>query len=283
MVSSFFSYNLSRPYPFRWFTPVTLIGGAVALALFSLLNFVSTGYTQRYSVACSSLICTSSPHTLQYWVFYGPECYDCWRKMAESVAHIFHKPNQAVMPGWGRSNKHTYFPHDPCKYSKLTLLEFFTNQTALTYTLTAVWTVADGLSQDVLPALTYLNNPIQDCQINSIQIELESEDRSTTQYGWTAWGETLQVCVLRWSGWWALNAKGIYHLQHSEPRWNNSFQSYLGIRLRPSYSSIPNRALWLASRVVQLHLKKCDDQGKPLVGGIAAVIFHVAPSNWSQT
>ncbi len=47
MDSSMFSYNISRPYPFRWFTPVVFVGGAIALVLFSLLNLVSTGYYQR--------------------------------------------------------------------------------------------------------------------------------------------------------------------------------------------------------------------------------------------
>ena len=48
MASSIFEYAVSRPYPFRWFTPVAFIGGIIALVLFSLLNFLSTGYTQRY-------------------------------------------------------------------------------------------------------------------------------------------------------------------------------------------------------------------------------------------
>ncbi|KAK5226548.1 hypothetical protein LTR47_009005 [Exophiala xenobiotica] len=53
----------------------------------------------------------------------------------------------------------------------------------------------DGTKLIVSPALTYLNNPIQNCQISNIQIELESEDRSTTQYGWNAWGEYLQASI----------------------------------------------------------------------------------------
>lgn len=55
----------------------------------------------------------------------------------------------------------------------------------------------DGSSPVILPALTYLNNPIQNCQIDNIQIAFEAEDRSATQYAWSEWGETLQVCVLQ--------------------------------------------------------------------------------------
>lgn len=45
MYSSAFSYNLTRPYPFRWFTPVVIVGFVVFTVVFSFLNFVSTGYT----------------------------------------------------------------------------------------------------------------------------------------------------------------------------------------------------------------------------------------------
>ena len=62
MASSIFEYGVSRPYPFRWFTPVAFIGGTVALVLFSLLNFLSTGYTQRYiqPYIVDSLLCIGS-------------------------------------------------------------------------------------------------------------------------------------------------------------------------------------------------------------------------------
>jgi len=39
-----FSYGISRPYPFKWFTPVVLAGFLVATVLFSFLNFASSGY-----------------------------------------------------------------------------------------------------------------------------------------------------------------------------------------------------------------------------------------------
>ena len=72
-------------------------------------------------------------------------------------------------------------------------LEIFTNNTGLTYTVTGIWTTPDGNTSVVAPALTYLNNPIQDCEVPSVQIEIESTGRSTTQLGWSPWGETLQV------------------------------------------------------------------------------------------
>ena len=64
-----FEYAISRPYPVRWFTPVVFIGGAIALVLFSLLNFLSTGYTQRYNHPCivGLLLCIGSyVHSIEY-------------------------------------------------------------------------------------------------------------------------------------------------------------------------------------------------------------------------
>ena len=117
---------------------------------------------------------------------------------------------------------------------------FYTNQTAFTYTLTGVWTMADSQKMVVLPALTYLNNPIQNCQVNSVQIELEAEDRRPTQYGWTTWGEVLQVLILMNSQNGLLILKGIHHLQRSKRRRSHFLQPYYRIWLYSSYDSIPN-------------------------------------------
>lgn len=47
-LSSVITYSVSRTYPYRWFTPVILCGGALFLALFSWLNFKSNGFAQRH-------------------------------------------------------------------------------------------------------------------------------------------------------------------------------------------------------------------------------------------
>jgi hypothetical protein len=44
MHKSIFSYGLSRPYPYRWFTWVVVVGGILAAALFSVLNVAADGY-----------------------------------------------------------------------------------------------------------------------------------------------------------------------------------------------------------------------------------------------
>lgn len=47
MYSSWFSYNIARPYPFRWFTPLVVLGGIVLTVLFSLVNLGANGYYLR--------------------------------------------------------------------------------------------------------------------------------------------------------------------------------------------------------------------------------------------
>jgi hypothetical protein len=48
MHKSIFSYNLSRPYPYPWFTWVVVIGGVLATALFSVVNLAADGYELVY-------------------------------------------------------------------------------------------------------------------------------------------------------------------------------------------------------------------------------------------
>jgi hypothetical protein len=46
------------------------------------------------------------------------------------------------------------------------------------------------------PGLTYLNNPLQNCEVQNIHIHFEAEDRSATQYGWNTWGLKTQAFIL---------------------------------------------------------------------------------------
>ncbi|KAK8026301.1 hypothetical protein PG990_004124 [Apiospora arundinis] len=44
MHQSSFSYNVTRAYPFKWFTPTVIIGGILTAILVSFINFASSGY-----------------------------------------------------------------------------------------------------------------------------------------------------------------------------------------------------------------------------------------------
>lgn len=57
----------------------------------------------------------------------------------------------------------------------------------------SVWTLADGKTPILQPGIAYMNNPLENCQIHNIHIDFEAEDRTATQYGWNAWGQTLRA------------------------------------------------------------------------------------------
>jgi len=40
-----FTYNITRPYPYKWFTPVAIVGGILLTILFTALNFYSNAVT----------------------------------------------------------------------------------------------------------------------------------------------------------------------------------------------------------------------------------------------
>lgn len=77
--------------------------------------------------------------------------------------------------------------------------QFFTNQTALVYTLTSVWQETphekgqDGPLRTYSPSLAYLGNVLENCHINSIQIDVESQDRAANQLALTEWGARVRT------------------------------------------------------------------------------------------
>ena len=157
MPSSYFSYNISKPYPFAWFTPSVLIGGTIATVLFSLLNFVSSGFYLNVQYS-------SNPNTTVSDAIW----FNHWPSFLTSK----------VQP--------------TCEALDVQInSKFSTNQTGLTYTLTNVWQSTKEDSVDVLSSMTYYNNPIEDCVINHISIDLEAMDRTSSQLAWAEWGAVL--------------------------------------------------------------------------------------------
>lgn len=63
------------------------------------------------------------------------------------------------------------------------------------YTIMSVWTLSDDEMPVLQSGITYMNNPLEDCQIHNINIDYEAEDRKATQYGWNAWGQTLRASI----------------------------------------------------------------------------------------
>ena len=136
MHSSFFNYNLTRPYPYRWFTPVALVGAVILAILLSVMNFVQNSYTL--------------------------------------VVQYVEDPNATIANGVWFSDWPSYLTSSvkpTCQPANLPVnSQFFTNQTGLMWTITTI--AKDNSTSIASPSLPYMNNIIQDCTVNSIQINL---------------------------------------------------------------------------------------------------------------
>jgi hypothetical protein len=159
--ASWFSYNITRPYPFRWFTPVVVIGGIVLTILLTLLNYVTTGYTLVNDEVSNPNATVSSGAWLPQW-----------------PSFLIHK----VKP--------------QCEALNLPLgSQFITNQIALTYTLTDVWqpSTGSGFGQGISSTLTYYNNVIENCTVNSVELDYSAMDRSSTQFAYSEYGAVVRT------------------------------------------------------------------------------------------
>ncbi|KAK0357377.1 hypothetical protein LTR91_014866 [Friedmanniomyces endolithicus] len=162
MHASTFTYSIARPYPFKWFTPVVFLGCIVFLALFSIINYISTGY-QMVVVQSSNPNATIQDNP---WMRHWPSFF-----------------TSKVQP--------------TCETVNLALgSEWFTNQTALTYTLTDVWQPDDGgagAGYGVAPSLTYSSNVIEDCRVNSVEIDYAAMDRTAIQMAYSPFGAVVRT------------------------------------------------------------------------------------------
>jgi hypothetical protein len=106
MHQSFFSYTLTRPLPYKWFSFVVFIGGAVAIIFFSFLNLAANRYTLE-------VIYTTDPNsTLSETQWFQKLPWTLFAKVDAS-----------------------------CQSQGLALnTQLFTTQLGLTYTITNAWT-----------------------------------------------------------------------------------------------------------------------------------------------
>ncbi|KAJ0148877.1 Dioxygenase swnH1 [Fusarium oxysporum f. sp. albedinis] len=73
--------------------------------------------------------------------------------------------------------------------------DFFTNNTALTYTLSSVWERGNDGQRVISPALTYHGNILQDCSVHSVEIDFASLARAGKQIGFCEWGAVLRSYI----------------------------------------------------------------------------------------
>jgi hypothetical protein len=159
---SIFSYGLSRPYPFKWFTPTVLIGTVVATVLFSFLNVAATGY-ERITVESSN-------------------------------------PNATVANSTFFSNWPAYLTANtrPSCDAKILAVSnaYYTNNTAFSYKLESISKKASDGSVQYFGDLSYYNNALQNCTVPQIEIRFEAPDRSAHQIAVQQWGAELLASIV---------------------------------------------------------------------------------------
>lgn len=77
------------------------------------------------------------------------------------------------------------------------MVEFFTNQTGLTYRLVSIWQDSEDGTANITSSITYYNNEIRNFSIKTIQVDFDAEDRTAAQYSWRRWGENVIVSISR--------------------------------------------------------------------------------------
>lgn len=161
MYQSFFSYNITRPYPTRWLTPVVVIGGILATALVSLLNVVATGY-ELFTITSTDPNATLAQ----------PTWFDKWRSFKVSTKAS-------------------------CDSTEIPLqARLYTNNTAFPYTLYSVWKLDESSEQHrVLGSLVYFNQPLQRCNVSRISIDIDVDDRTGGQMALIPVGATVTTVV----------------------------------------------------------------------------------------
>lgn len=154
---SIFSYSLTRPYPFSWFTYVVFIGGVVFTVLFSFIALATNGYNLdiKYTLDLNSTLDAG------YWF-------------------------QAAPFSWFSQTDVS------CQPALLTRgSEYFTSNRGLTYTLDGVQS-ADSMGpvKGALPAIGYQNTLLEDCRVIQVGIEFERRDYTQFPGNWWSWGLT---------------------------------------------------------------------------------------------
>lgn len=149
-----FGYAVTRQYPYKWFSWVVLIGGVIALILFSAINFGANGYELKVQYTTDLNSTVSQAQWAERWPF-------SWFSKVETT----------------------------CQSQTLQInSQFFTDKLSLPYTLTGVWQNRTASNTTVVPSLRYTNNVLNNCTVNEMVINLESTSRTANELSIYSWG-----------------------------------------------------------------------------------------------
>lgn len=160
MHQSVFNYSITRPYPYRWFTPVAIVGAIVLVVLLSVMNFVQNSYVLQVEYADNPNATIANGSWFSHWPSY----------LTRSVRPTCEPTNIDVNS------------------------QIFTNQSGLTWTLTSV--SKHGQDSQPSPSLPYMNNRLDSCFIPEIQMDFDgTRDRETAVLQSTPWDVQVRAFV----------------------------------------------------------------------------------------
>ncbi|CAD0043380.1 unnamed protein product [Aureobasidium pullulans] len=153
---SSFCYSITRPYPYKWFTPVAVVGGIVLAALFSFINFYSNAYNMI-------TITTNNPDIVEA---------NRWSHIPGSLTSRIHpKCEDAIIPVGSTFN---------------------TNQTALSYQLSKAYKgnsrcsrrhfYEDFITNNTWPNIWSPANRLAKAMYSVIQVDLGQTDTIITTF-----------------------------------------------------------------------------------------------------
>ena len=158
---SFFEYNVTRPYPFRWFTPSVIFGTIVCMAGFTLVNLVTQGL-QIITVS------TVSPGSL----------VNDW---------------EASLPSF--LTKRTRPQCSPVQIPVGT--QVYSSKKGLSYRLAAVKQRVDGAGEwTTQSALQYSNDYIQNCTVTALSVSIEGKSRTPQERAWMEWAPEARAFIV---------------------------------------------------------------------------------------
>ncbi len=142
MHESLFTYNLTRPYPFKWVTWSVIVGGILATALFSTINFAANGYVLevQYTVDPNGTAKNTQWFEKAPWTLVNKLSANC----------------------------------QPLDIAVNTPL--FTTKLSLSYALADIWTEDQSGNITIYPSLTYLSNTLENCSIKNVKLHLQRFD-----------------------------------------------------------------------------------------------------------
>lgn len=139
-----FSYAITRPVPWRFYTPAITVTGLVLVVLLSFLNYAVNGfYLDVYQI--------SNPNATQL---------EAW-------------PHGGLLSSFAKAKGN-------CQPKNLEAnTRFYTNNYGFSYLIIGIHSV-QGNETSVASSITYLNNPLGNCTLQNMTTEFDSNDLVAT-------------------------------------------------------------------------------------------------------